>query len=52
MPAPEPSKRPVVVGLSDELVPVAEFFDAFEWAGTGPDATVLTAEDFLSALET
>lgn len=49
MPAPEP--RPVVVGLAEERVPVAQYFDAFEWEGSGPDATVLSAEDFFSAFE-
>ena len=48
----QPAPRPVVVGLSDERMPVAQYFDAFEWDGPGPDAERLSAEDFLSALET
>ena len=41
----------VVTGLADEQVPVEQFFATFDWDGPGPDAALLSAEDFLSALE-
>jgi hypothetical protein len=46
--SPEP--RPIVVGLPDEQQSVANYFDAFQWEGAGPDAATLSAEAFLSAL--
>ena len=47
----EPKRRVVVTGLADEQVPVEQFFATFDWDGPGPDAALLSAEDFLSALE-
>jgi hypothetical protein len=39
------------VGLADGGVLVCDYFDDFPWDGEPPDATRLSAEAFLSALE-
>lgn len=42
--------EPLVLGLPDADLPVAAYFDAFDWEGKAPDPGLLSAEDFLSAL--
>ena len=42
-PAPE-----LVIGLPDDSIRVARYFEDFDWEGTAPDPGVLSAEDFLA----
>ena len=49
MPTPE-QPRAIAIGLADEELAVAAYFDAFPWEGAAPDAATLSAEDFLAAL--
>jgi hypothetical protein len=37
-------------GVADPSVPVADFFEAFDWEGQSLDADTLSAEDFLTSL--
>ncbi|MBL8913823.1 MAG: hypothetical protein JNM17_24180 [Archangium sp.] len=46
-----PTPEPIVVGVVDDTERVAEFFERFAWDGEQPDATTMSAEDFLAALE-
>lgn len=48
MPPPDP--RPVLVGVDEESLVVAAFFDAFDWEGRALDPEAQSAADFLGAL--
>ncbi len=56
MPARNPPRltAPVEVALGlpeeDLRLSVEAYFDRFDWDGTSPDATTLSAEDFFTAL--
>jgi hypothetical protein len=40
----------LLIGIPNEAVRVADYFEQFPWEGASPDAEVLSAEDFLNAL--
>ena len=40
----------LVIGLPDDSVPVGRYFEDFDWEGTVPDPSVVSAEDFLAGL--
>ena len=42
-------KSELLTGIPNEAVRVADYFGQFDWEGS-PDADLLSAEDFLTAL--
>ena len=46
-----PPPEELVIGLADASVQVARYFETFDWEGAAPDPGVLSAEDFLAALD-